>query len=250
MLEGNVMAQVESPDEAFKGLYASGTRLFRSYNLERGSLSGLSLDRVKLIEAGFQGGSFEGTAFKRSSLVGCWFDRARAPGLLLQDCVVGDSRFVSAELAGSTWRKIQSTSTDFDKANLSKSLFESCGFTEASWEGADLSEVRFTSVDMPQCNLVRVNFSRAKLEIWKCFDLTLEACDLTGAVMRSALFSNVFFEDCKVAGADFSQADFTTADLAMQPGLEQAVLTGARYSDSTVFPDGFDPKAHGMVRAG
>ena len=46
------MAKDKRPDEEFKRLYESGTRLFRNYSLR--GLAGLSLDRVKLIEGAFQ----------------------------------------------------------------------------------------------------------------------------------------------------------------------------------------------------
>ena len=46
------------------------------------------------------------------------------------------------------------------------------------------------------------------------------------------------FEGVGVSGCDFSSSKY----------LEGAHFDGARYDDSTLFPQGFVPEEHGMVR--
>ena len=69
--------------------------------------------------------------------------------------------------------------------------------------------------------------------------------DLTDAKFVKANLIGVSFKDAILNGADFTEVwlrgiDFTGAN------LEDAILTGALYDEATIFPEGFDPGAHGM----
>ena len=55
-------------------------------------------------------------------------------------------------------------------------------------------------------------------------------------------FTNSNMEDADLRGADLSCADLSSAH-----DLKSAKLQGAKYSDDTKFPEGFDPGAFGLL---
>lgn len=73
-------------------------------------------------------------------------------------------------------------------------------------------------------------------------------CDLRGAVLRDAKLC-----DADLAGADLGKDNVGGATDMHGADFSGAIvlgsnLAGAEYDDSTVFPAGFDPQLHGMVK--
>ena len=76
--------------------------------------------------------------------------------------------------------------------------------------------------------------------------------DLSGANLSRADLGSANLTGASLAGADLSEANLSgaylwRADLS-GANLSEANLAGAAYDEKTVFPDGFDPEEHGMVR--
>jgi len=98
--------------------------------------------------------------------------------------------------------------------------------------GAELQSAILTNADLRWTNFRSANLKGAKLRhvmLW-------------GATLAYANLSN----------ADLSHADLTGADLAganlENAQVKGASFMGARYSEKTIFPDGFgDPQGRGMV---
>jgi hypothetical protein len=126
--------------------------------------------------------------------------------------------------------------------------------------------------DLESCDLRRADFSGQVLEGINIADSDLREADCTGADMywANAFMANcegAIFRDAQLNGADLKETNFRGADLRgayisfdnlngpaeMQGAdltgalLDDAVLTGCEYNDSTVFPEDFDPIAHGMI---
>ena len=110
--------------------------------------------------------------------------------------------------------------------------------------GADLSCQRLDWAYLPSVDLRRANFSRASLG---------------GANLAHANLSGANFERTSLGGTNLQGADFTDAYLggAWLPGarlqgadLRFAILQGAklrfaRYDETTLWPEGFDPQEAG-----
>ena len=85
-----------------------------------------------------------------------------------------------------------------------------------------------------------VNTSR-KLQRANLVGIDLREADLSYADLRWANLSRANLHRAYLRGANLSRANLFEADLSF------AVLSGARYSSDTKFPEGFDPEAAGMV---
>jgi uncharacterized protein YjbI with pentapeptide repeats len=102
---------------------------------------------------------------------------------------------------------------------------------------SDLREADFTGADLYRANAFRAN------------------CE--GAIFRNAELNGANLEQTNLRGADLQGAYISLDNLFGSPQLQGADLTGAlldetvfigcEYDDSTVFPSGFDPAAHGMI---
>ena len=125
---------------------------------------------------------------------------------------------------------------------------------------------------LDECDLRRADFSHQDLEGIYLADSDLTEADLTGADLYwvnafRAKFDRAILKNAQLNGANLVEASFKGADLrgayisynniGSRANLEGADLSGAlldgadlkgcEYSDSTRFPDGFDPAAHGMT---
>lgn len=110
--------------------------------------------------------------------------------------------------------------------------------------GADLSHSKLDWAYLPSADLRRVNFSRA----------SLHGANLSGANLCGANFEKTSMMGVNLEGADLADAYFCGAYL---PGarlqeadlrfaiLEDVKLRYARYDETTLWPEGFDPKAAG-----
>lgn len=128
---------------------------------------------------------------------------------------------------------------------------------------AKLYYINFTNADLRhvnfmQANLSNANFTDAKLNNaqFYCANLTntnLEGADLTGTKLNSVKFNN-----SNLRNANFTDALLLGSDLRKAKNLETAIFKGAKFCyeegfdnafphDSNPFPEGFNPKAHGMI---
>lgn len=247
------MAKPKRWDQLFKKMYEDGIREFHEEPRlgENDDISGLTFDKITVYEGSFIKASLAKTTFKRATFIQSTWSHLRGPGLVMDGvkmdgCRLDQCFFEDAELSGSRWRHVQALVVDFSNANLAGASFSSCGLRESVFHETDLTGATFDSVDLVACGFTNVRAQGANLQTFKCFDLVLADSDLSKAVLRGALFSDVAFEANIITGTDFTDADFRKADLSLQDGLEGAILTGAKYSAKTLFPDGFDPRAHGM----
>jgi uncharacterized protein YjbI with pentapeptide repeats len=98
--------------------------------------------------------------------------------------------------------------SDFGGAHLYKTYLYRANCSECNFTGALLQ-----GVVLDEVNLTRANFTDARLLI----DNMGGGCSFRGTDLRSTILTN-------------------------------AILTGCKYDPFTLFPDGFDPVAKGMVR--
>jgi uncharacterized protein YjbI with pentapeptide repeats len=132
-----------------------------------------------------------------------------------------------------SWDKVP-----FDELNLEDAQLEGLVWEGAYLEDAKLSHANLKNADLYWCAARGASFEGANLE---------------NVDFKGATCTQTNFRKANLTKADFTQnnlgsaADLSGADLRT-PSLFQALLTGARYSDAALFPEGFDPALHGMVR--
>jgi uncharacterized protein YjbI with pentapeptide repeats len=135
-----------------------------------------------------------------------------------------------------------------------------------TYEGAD-------TLDFDSADLRGVNLGGAVLEgaFFSDADLSgacLEKCDLywamffrtnlSGTNLKFALLMGCDFKEANLTGADLSGANLGRDNVGGRTQLEDAnlsgcktegtIFSGAKYNARTIFPEGFDPEEHMMVR--
>lgn len=140
-----------------------------------------------------------------------------------------------------------------------KVLYEGLG----SWAKVPFDELNLEDAQLAGLVLEGAYLEDAKLDHANLKGANLYWCVARGASFEGANLENVDFKgatctQAKFRGANLTRADFTqnnlgnAADLSgadlRTPSLFQALLAGAKYSDTTVFPSEFDPAFYGMVR--
>ena len=69
--------------------------------------------------------------------------------------------------------------------------------------------------------------------------------DMSEAKFVKSNLIGVSFKNARLTKTDFTEVWLRGVDFT-GTNLEDAILTGALYDEKTIFPEGFDPKAHGM----
>lgn len=142
--------------------------------------------------------------------------------------------FAGEGLEGAKFLRVKLQTANFEGADLSDATFRQCLLKGAKFRGANfgpnttfmestLHEADFAGVDLKGADFRRVNLRGANLANSKGWG------DLT---------------DSTLAEADLRGADFSTA----KGDLNSVQWSGAIYDSKTIFPQGFDPEAAGLVK--
>lgn len=110
----------------------------------------------------------------------------------LVDCDLGEADLSRLDLGGWTFMRCNVHRTNFSGAMLGGTIWRSCRGAFANFVGADLSDTRFLSSDFNNC------------------------------VLRRSLLTGAAFNQCKLTGADFTEAR------AMDLHLEEVLLINAK----------------------
>ena len=130
-----------------------------------------------------------------------------------------------------------------DQLNLSEVDLRGASFHRADIDGGDLSDTDLADADftgatlygtyMYRANCQQSNFTGALLQ-----GVVLDKANMRGAnLMEAKLLMDNMNLACSLRGADLSGAQ-----------MRDAVLSECEYDSHTVFPFGFDPVGHGMVK--
>lgn len=119
---------------------------------------------------------------------------------------------------------------DLFGADLSGADFRNANLTGANFSGADLRNAKLESVNLSGANLTCANLTSARLVNSNLFDANLK-----GANLEYADLTNVMLKRTYLAGANLTRANLRCAKYCDDPRAK------------TIFPEGFDPKEHGMI---
>jgi hypothetical protein len=108
----------------------------------------------------------------------------------------------------------------------------------ADLRDADLTGANLQNARLPGANLRQATLVSATLALTNLSDVDLQRAHLVGAALQHA----------NLHGADLREADLRQADLR-GANLISVKLTGARYDAHTRWPQRFDPRRHGAVKA-
>ena len=173
----------------------------------------------------------------------------------------GEKDMQGKNLQGVHLQKLDLTDADFRHADLEGARLQGtvwrgtkaqgANFKKARCQGADFQGARLWEKNETTGQVTKAIFKKAKLQRANMYSTALEGLDFRGANLnganlqqsaalkadfRGANFKGTNLQDSSVQGADFREAK----------NLNEAKWEEAEYSVNTKFPDGFNPKEHGM----
>ncbi|HKO47085.1 MAG TPA: pentapeptide repeat-containing protein [Polyangiaceae bacterium] len=143
--------------------------------------------------------------------------RADLVGAQLDDAALDDAYFFSA---------------NFTNASLKAAKLSGVNFFAATLINADLSDAELVDADLRGVNAIGANLMRADLTRAILFGADLSDARLDGANLQAARLQGANLITAQLVGADLRGALFSTQQ-------------GGGYP--TRFPQGFQPKQHGMI---
>jgi uncharacterized protein YjbI with pentapeptide repeats len=164
---------------------------------------------------------------------------------------LSNARFDDADLVGADLSGVVASGTNFDRARLKSADLRNGIFgpvqsirtqviigqnpVPASFKWADLEGAKLREAQLAEVDLLRAD---------------LNTGDLRGAILSGANLQFAFLAAADLRRADLSGADLRQAKLGggatlCDANLAEANLAGAEYDDTTRWPRGFDPAAHG-----
>lgn len=172
------------------------------------------------------------------------------------------------DFSGYTIRSSDGRPVSFEQANLSGAKFKHCNLEGVIFVGCNLTNANFHSVNLQRCkfcsiigegisfhncNLQGANFISSNLTSSNFYGSNLSNANLRHINARRASFGRTNLSNANVIAANFTDAYFGGTNLTTET-LAHSILTGAEYyfvpshPMHTIFPNGFDPQTHGMVR--
>ena len=236
---------------------------FKDYDLSRADLGkadlcGADLSRANLIKTDLSGANLSQANLFRADL--------------------NEANLSSADLSGAVLSRANLSGAKFNSANLSKTEFQGANFKAANFIGAsgvEKSQIQaarnwilatYSEDLLNELKLLNDHNHRVDKKDFKEYDLSgvnLNRADLSDAHFSGAILTEVKFSSTKLRGADLRGANLTRAKLVRadlsdadlrgganlnHADLRQAILIGAKYDDTTILPENFDPEEEDMVK--
>ncbi|MCQ2417702.1 MAG: pentapeptide repeat-containing protein [Oscillospiraceae bacterium] len=168
--------------------------------------------------------------------------------------VVSDTKVtgVKQNLSGLYFDDLDLSGRDYSGSDLSNSSFRgsilnNANFTHSILSGADLSSADLGCADLSSADLSGANLIKAFLIYADLIDADLSDADLSDADLSDADLRCADLSGANLSGADLSGANLISADL-IGANLVGAKLIGAIYNPQTIFPEGFNPEDHNMIK--
>lgn len=146
------------------------------------------------------------------------------------DLIRGDSPIISLRRANLMGVYLYGVS--LMEANLRQTDLRGAGLDWANLEAVNLYGANLHEAGLRETNLKRANLEKAFLG-----GAILEKANLEGANLMGTFLRVVKLQGANLRGANLQEAK-----------LERANLVAAKYDNSTIFPDGFDPEKAGMLK--
>ncbi len=197
-------------------------------------------NRCNLSNATFEGDNFgPWTSLQNSNIFGADFRDADMScfnmyGALFDEYTRFSNGFDPAEFNMYLFIKganLSGISDDFKYAKLRHNAFEDMNFSNSSLKRADMKASKFVN-----CNMHNTILTRAYAKETVFIDVDMSNAKLKQAQLTGAELINVDLKNANLKGAllDWSE-------------IKDVNLRGAKYNSETVFKEGFEPKAAGMI---
>ena len=196
-----------------------GAELFGdTMHFEKADFSKAHLEGAELWEAHFENAFFYKAILDKADFYDAFIEKAFFSRASLRNTCFREARLRMVGFSDSLLEGTDFVEANIEEANFEKAFLKKAFFTEATLKGANFCHASIVEVSFLKANLENVNFVGAYLEE-------------VDAIIAEPIGAN--FQDAKL----------------LSILLEDATLTGAKYNSKTIFPEGFKPEDHGMIKS-
>ena len=225
---------------AFAGCKDAADRALSAYGVTRTTLRSADLREARLVKVRLRGADMQaadltGADIREADLSGAQMQGAQLDGVnaaplwsgkagdkeLFRASDRGVTKFVAADLTGSSLRRSRLESADFTGAKLTRAVFDDSDlsgaqFTRASLQGASLKAVvsksrvgdYITGSSWGDADLRGARLENSTVEGAFFQRNLLEGASFRGSFFKKTLFSDLDFRNVDLRGTDFSDATF------------------------------------------
>ena len=221
-------------------------------NLADANLAGANLDHANLMSANLERASMEGANAPSIDLAGAHARELMAQGAYMHLAFLGaadlrGANLQNAVLSDASLREATLLGADFgqallDHASLTEANGEYANFYAANAYGLVADDARLAATNFNRSVLMSARMQRAVLTDASFAGSAMDGADLTGADLRRANLRRASLRRVNLSGADLRGADLHGADLH-GANLTGVNLHGARWGQTTIWPEGFVPTA-------
>ena len=149
--------------------------------------------------------------------------------------------------------------TDLSQVDLQGAELHSAYLVETNMESSKLDWADLSSSQMQGANLFKANLIGSVLNHAILKEANLAEATLNGAIMQNIDLTRANLSKADMNWVDLSQANLTDANLQRarlgwakltDAKLDGADLSGVRYNEHTVWPEGFSPEEAGCINVG
>jgi fluoroquinolone resistance protein len=102
-------------------------------------------------------------------------------------------------------------------------------YADQTFQGARLEQTVVAGSEFHDCAFVRCSFAGATLRNCRFVRCTFQDCDLGLAQVPGSVFSDARFEDCKVIGVNWTEADWPAVRLGKPPAFLRCALNHSTF---------------------
>jgi uncharacterized protein YjbI with pentapeptide repeats len=102
-------------------------------------------------------------------------------------------------------------------------------YAEQVFKRLNLDQQRFESSEFYDCKFIRCSFSESLFSSCRFVNCTFQDCDLSLIQLTGSSFSATRFEDSKVIGVDWTQADWSSPSIGAPIGFIKSTLNHATF---------------------
>ena len=235
----------------------SGAILVRA-NLEKTDFTNATLIRTNLSQANLGGAIFSntdlrGAILERANLTGVTFLKVRLGGVILSKAKLVNANLSEFNMAGIDFTSAVLSGSDLSKTNLSGSTLSLADLDAAILTKSDLSGAWLNKTNLAGAQLNQAELDGTSLIGASLVSANLSQSDLVGAILIGADLSGAILEGADLTGARLRASELREQDLELDSTLanlnklqrsqiiKDSNLSGIRFDDKTVWPEGFTP---------
>jgi len=178
------------------------------------------------------------------------FFRAKLSGINLKNADLSFANLQGVDLNNSDLSGSEFHFADLRNAIIDDANIDHTSFWEANLEGIDLSGMKIMSVYFEKSNLTNAKIINTKLYDSHLVNTKLNGVNLKNSALIGCCIAGANLRDSNLCGTDLSDTKLTYKFTKERGGrfVGYPIMDGAKYSNSTKFPPGFDPKKFLMVK--